>query len=168
MVAPTPPRSSRSPSAGVLQVLARIEPWPQASPVVFRLAASTCSRHAPCTGTTCRSGREVRTMRSSQLFVPLCAMLLLATVASAMPRTVARASPGKTKDACKASAQGALNACKEEARSDKSLAVAKCANLPDASAAKACRGQASADVKDALMSCTDQHDARQAVCARLG
>jgi hypothetical protein len=107
-------------------------------------------------------------MRTCQLVIWVCAALLLATAASAAPRMLPRSSPGKTKDACKASAQGALNACKEEARSDKSLAIAKCANLPDASAGKACREQASADIKDALMTCKDQHDARLTVCARLG
>jgi hypothetical protein len=107
-------------------------------------------------------------MRSFQLVTAVCATLLLATAASATPQMLARSSAGKTRDACKASTQGALNACKEEARSDKSLAIAKCANLPDAPTAKACRAQASADVKDALMDCKDQRDARLAVCARLG
>src|SRR5262245_11894702 len=124
-------------------------------------------RHVTCTERR-RRHDEGGAMRTCQLVTWVCATLLLAMAASAAPRMVARSSPGKTRDACKASAQGALDACKEEARSDKSLAIGKCANLPDASAAKACREQASADVKDALMTCKDQHDARLAVCARLG
>jgi len=108
-------------------------------------------------------------MSSFRRFASLCAMLLLATLASASPRRVpTRSSPGKTTDACKASAQGARRACQAEVQSDKALALGKCANVPEVSAAKACRQQTSMDVKDALMSCKDQHDARLAVCAKLG
>jgi hypothetical protein len=95
-------------------------------------------------------------------------MLLLATATVAAPRMVAKSSRGKTTDACKASARDALVACREEAQSDKALAEGKCANVPDASAAKACNQQAASDAKDALMTCTDQHDARLAVCEKLG
>jgi len=101
-------------------------------------------------------------------FTSVCSMLLLATAASAAPRMVPRSSPAKTTDACKASTQGALRACKEEAQSDKELALGKCANLPDVSAVRACNQQASADSKDALAGCKEQRDARLAVCAKLG
>jgi len=95
-------------------------------------------------------------------------MLLVGSLSSAAPRVVARSSPGKTADACKASTQAALHACRAEAQSDKDLALGKCANVPDVGAAKACDQQATLDAKDALTTCKDQHDARLAVCAKLG
>jgi hypothetical protein len=98
----------------------------------------------------------------------VCSMLLVGSLSSAAPRVVARSSPGKTADACKASTQAALHACRAEAQSDKDLALGKCANVPDVGAAKACDQQASLDAKDALTTCKDQHDARLAVCAKLG
>jgi hypothetical protein len=104
------------------------------------------------------------------LTLQLSLMLLLTgwSLTSAAPRVLSGPSSRKTTDACRATAQAALRACRAEAQSDKALALGKCANLPDVGAAKACNQQASLDVKDALTTCKDQHDARRAVCAKLG
>src|SRR5690349_3724183 len=83
------------------------------------------------------------TMSPFRRVTTVCSMLLVGSLTSAAPRVVARSSPGKTADACKASTQAALHACRAEAQSDKDLALGKCANVPDVGAAKACDQQAS-------------------------
>jgi hypothetical protein len=75
---------------------------------------------------------------------------------------------GKQFDACRASAAAVYRSCTAGARSDKALALGKCANLSDPNAAKACAAQAAADGKDALTTCTDQLKFRVATCTRLG
>ena len=87
--------------------------------------------------------------------------------ALAMPVPV-RSSARKSFDAFKATTQAAFHACNQEVQSDKSLALGKCANVPDAAAAATCRDTAALDAKDASGECTDQRDARQAACAKLG
>jgi hypothetical protein len=79
-----------------------------------------------------------------------------------------RSSARKSFDACKATTQAAFHACNQEVQSDKSLALGKCANVPDAAAAATCRDTAASDAKDASGECKDQRDARQAACAKLG
>jgi hypothetical protein len=79
-----------------------------------------------------------------------------------------RADAARAGNACKATAEGAVRACKTGAQSDKSLALGKCANLPDATARKPCVEQAAAEATDALASCKEQDRLRQVVCKRLG
>ena len=95
-------------------------------------------------------------------------VLAIAAVAGPVPATVPIAAARKAPDACKASTQGAFRSCRQAAQSDKSLALAKCVNVADASTVKACSQQAAADAKDATGECKDQEDARFGVCERLG
>jgi hypothetical protein len=74
----------------------------------------------------------------------------------------------KGKDACGSAAKDIASSCKSGAKSDYSLALAKCANLADPDAQKACKDQAKEDLKDALQECKDAQDARKANCERLG
>jgi hypothetical protein len=96
------------------------------------------------------------------------AIVIAAGIAHATPRIVATAQARKGPDACKATTQGAYRSCRQGAQSDKTLALAKCANIADPTAAKPCVQQTSADAKDALGECKDQQNARQAVCDKLG
>jgi len=77
-------------------------------------------------------------------------------------------STAKPFNACRVSTNAVYDACTAGARSDKALAVGKCANLPDARAMQACRAQAAADAKDARGSCAEQRKFRIDTCSRLG
>jgi hypothetical protein len=69
-------------------------------------------------------------------------------------------------DACKATTNDALASCQAGARSDKSLALGKCNNVPDAAARKTCHQQARR-LQDALATC-GRRDVREAACLRFG
>jgi hypothetical protein len=93
---------------------------------------------------------------------PRSAIALATILASGV--AVAKATP----DACKTSTSGVFAACKASAASDRSLALAKCANLADPAARKSCAEQATADKQDASQSCKEGRDFRLATCRRLG
>lgn len=92
------------------------------------------------------------------------AALAFATTAGLGPQSEAAGAM----DSCEASSEAALRSCRNEAQSDKWLALGKCANLPDPAARKVCIQQAAADTRDALQTCKEQDELRDAVCARLG
>src|ERR1051326_3676797 len=71
-------------------------------------------------------------------------------------------------NACTATAADVERSCMAAAKSDYSLALAKCDNLSDPSAQKTCQKQAAADLKDAEQTCQEQQAARQAACDKLG
>jgi len=71
-------------------------------------------------------------------------------------------------DACDASSSAAVRSCMTGARSDKYLALGKCANLPDLAARTACNQQAGTAYTDALETCKEQDALREVVCDRLG
>ncbi|HYR95705.1 MAG TPA: hypothetical protein VEM57_03170 [Candidatus Binatus sp.] len=69
---------------------------------------------------------------------------------------------------CQLTTRQAIESCKLSARSDKAVAVGKCANGADPAARKTCLQQASADTKDALKTCTDERGVRETSCMKLG
>jgi len=71
-------------------------------------------------------------------------------------------------DRCSRTTTTADRSCRERARSDYYLALAKCFNTADGSKMRACREEASAAFSDARKTCKDQLTARQTVCARMG
>jgi len=91
-------------------------------------------------------------------------MAIVSTLLFASMTAYGRAS----QEACKKSALEVFDSCQAGASSDRSLALAKCANLSDPAARKACSQQASSDKKDASQECKDQRDFRLTTCARLG
>ena len=80
----------------------------------------------------------------------------------------ASAAAAPSSNACKATASDVFDSCARGVKSDRSLALAKCDNQPDAATRKACNKQAHADAKDALATCGDARDVRQAACVKLG
>jgi hypothetical protein len=89
-------------------------------------------------------------------------------LAAALASVAGLPHPAQALDACDASAEAAYRSCKSEAKSDKFLALGKCANLPNPAARTACTLQAAADGSDALQTCREQDALREVVCDRLG
>ena len=92
-------------------------------------------------------------------------MKVLSLAAAAM--VLVAATAGGT-DFCRRTSEDALQACRDGAKSDYRLALAKCHNLRDRADRDACRNQALKDMKDARQTCQDQFDARIVVCEHLG
>lgn len=107
-------------------------------------------------------------MLGLRLSALVSAIVLVTALGNAAPRVVPRSSPDRAPDACRSSARAAFRACRQEARSDESLAFGKCDNASGGATVKACNQRASGDAKDALGTCKDQHAARLAACAKLG
>jgi hypothetical protein len=103
--------------------------------------------------------------RQSKRFLPIIVVAagLLLGFDSVIPIAAAGGA-----DLCRQTAKALSSSCKAGAKSDYSLALAKCANLADPEARKACAEQAKADLKDALQECKDQLEGRLADCERLG
>jgi hypothetical protein len=97
-------------------------------------------------------------------------MSLVAAILAAALADWTQATPAMAKapKACSSISKTELAACKAAIQSDKSIALAKCANLADPSTTKVCKDQASSDAKDEVSNCKDERDLRTAVCARLG
>ena len=75
---------------------------------------------------------------------------------------------GAANNPCKSTSSAAFDACKAAAKSDRLIAVGKCANEPDPAAKMACTQQASSDATDALTTCKAGRAVRKAACKRFG
>lgn len=70
--------------------------------------------------------------------------------------------------ACGQSTQSALNACRAQAQSDRSLRVGTCVNVGDANARSQCLDRADTAFDKALGLCDSQRASRQQLCQALG
>ena len=88
----------------------------------------------------------------------------------AMLTVVWEAAPAlaRSAKACTAVSKAEFAACIAEAKTDKGLALARCANRADPMAVKSCKAQAASEAADEKASCMDERDFRTTVCAKLG
>ena len=70
-------------------------------------------------------------------------------------------------DPCIGSAQDLRSACRDDARAERSIALANCHHVTDPLARTACMEQAALALDDALAECGEHYDARIDVCDRL-
>jgi hypothetical protein len=82
--------------------------------------------------------------------------------------TFAEPARAKSAKACSTISKQELASCNASAKSDKAIALARCANLADPSGFKDCKTQATSDTADALSECKDQRDLRATLCAAIG
>jgi hypothetical protein len=71
-------------------------------------------------------------------------------------------------DFCQLTSETALQACRQSAQSDNSLALGNCDNLSSAGKRQTCQKQAATDLTDANQTCDAEHTDRQAVCSQVG
>ena len=93
---------------------------------------------------------------------------IVAVMALAGAAGVGSSARAASTNFCQLATRQAIESCKLSAKSDKALAVGKCANAADAAARKACLQQASTDTKDALKTCLDERRVRVTSCMKLG
>ncbi|MEO6027265.1 MAG: hypothetical protein ABIR79_10410 [Candidatus Binatia bacterium] len=77
-------------------------------------------------------------------------------------------SPAEAADACKSTGKAVIDACKDDANADRSIALGYCFNLPTKETKKACRAAAKASFAEAKEECSDQLDGRKAFCEAVG